>query len=121
MTLVYDDPCPGCKRPIGDHTIRGYGDCLQAAGFDYELPHEDVPDGPVRMPGVEGSLVGEVVIRSAVLDTLIGRLPALQFTFIGAGSRPLPPITLVMDDRGLMAFQRLVTDSVRSAIGAAKQ
>jgi hypothetical protein len=116
--------CPGCGTAIGDHTIRGYSECLERAGFDYEIPHEDVPGGPVKLPGVTGDVVGEVVVRSAVMETRLGKVPLLIFDFAGAGPFPmsrrsLPPVNLVMDKRGLRAFAQLVAKSVESAIRAA--
>jgi hypothetical protein len=119
-------PCPGCGVAIGEHTITGYRECLQGAGFDYELPHEDIPGGPLQFPGLEGHLAGEVTVASAFIDSALGRIPALRFIFTGSGAAPmsrvsLPPITLVMDAKGLKSFRTLVGMSIGRAILAARR
>jgi hypothetical protein len=122
----YDALCPGCKKPIGDHTMRGYADCLTTAGFDYELPHEEIPDGPISLPGVQGALVGEVTVASAVIQSAIGPLPCLRFTFWGPGRDPmsrvaLDPVNLIMDGEGLFKVARLVNNAAHSANAAAER
>ena len=124
--LNHDAICPGCKKPIGDHTIRGWEECLKAAGFDYELPFEDMPDGPVHLPGVEGELAGEVTVMAGVVDSALGQVPCLRFVFICPGAdpmsrRPLKPINLVMDEKGLDAVARLVRNATKRAIAAARK
>lgn len=126
MSLDEDAICPGCNTPIGDHTIRGYSECLKAAGFNYELPFQEVPDGPFELPNGGGLVAGEVVVAAAIIPTALGVLPALRFTFVGPGEAPmsrreLDPITLIMDDIGLDAVGRLVRQSIRSACAAAKR
>lgn len=118
--------CPGCAEPIGEHTIAGYQQCLQAAGFDYVLPFEDVPDGPLSTPHIDSQLVGEVTVAAAVIDSPMGRLPALRFTFTGPGPDPmsrrsLRPIDLVMDANGLRSVRQLISTSVDRAILAARR
>lgn len=119
-------PCPGCGIAVGDHTVRGYSECLDRAGFNYELPHEDVPGGPVMIPGFDGHLVGEVVVRSAVLPSALGAFPLLVFDFESVGSAPmervrLKPICLLLDEAGLKAFRTLVWNSVESACRKVKE
>lgn len=126
MSLDNESPCPGCGIPIGDHTIRGYEECLKRSGFNYELPVEEIPGGPVSYPSHEGSMVGEITVMSAVLDTAMGVLPVLRFVFTAPGATPmsrvnLPPIDLVMDAAGLRRVKKLVGDSVELAIKAARR
>lgn len=118
--------CPECRKPIGDHTIRGYGDCLKASGFDYRLPYEDNPDGPLAFPGIEGELVGEVTVMPGMVDTAMGRMPVLRFVFTGPGPDPmsrrsLKPINLVMDANGLKSVRQLISTSVDRAVLAARR
>lgn len=118
--------CPGCQQPVGDHTIRSYGECLEKAGFDYVLPYEDNPDGPLTFPGIEGDLVGEVTVSPGMIDSALGRLPILRFIFTGPGPEPmsrrtLRPITLVMDANGLKNVRQLVSTSVDRALLAARR
>lgn len=124
--LDYTKPCPGCQQPIGEHTIAGYGDCLKAAGFNYTLPYEDIPDGPLIFPGIEGHVAGEVTVGGGFIDSAMGRVPVLQFRFTGPGAAPmerrtLPPITLVLDANGLKTFRQLVATNVDKAILAARR
>lgn len=117
-----DAPCPACTKRMGDHTIDGLDECLQ--GFNYHLPYEDIPDGPLQMD--MGEMVSEVTVASAFIDSPVGRFPCLQFRFYGAGStpmehRPLPPITLVMDANTLKNVRQLVSTAVDRAILAARR
>lgn len=122
----YDKLCPGCSTPVGDHTIRGWADCLQRAGFDYVLPMEEIPGGPLHFANVDGPLVGEVSVAAAFLDSASGRFPLLRFIFTGPGADPMsrrqmPPVNLVMDANGLRSFRQLVSQSVDRAILAARR
>lgn len=116
--LDHNAPCPTCQRAIGEHTFREYGDCLKTADFDYVMPFEDIAGGPMKFPGVEGEMVGEVTVMSGAIDSPLGRVPILRFVFTGAGPLPmsrrsLAPINLVMDANGL----RAVADLVATAVG----
>lgn len=120
----YDAPCPACKRPIGDHTMRGYAEELREAGFDYKLPHTEIPGGPVHVDGVDGDLAGEVVVAAMVWTTPLGRMPVLRFQFSAPGEQamsrvPLRPVNLVMDVAGLRNFRELVAGAVDRAVLAA--
>lgn len=122
----YDSPCPGCGHALGDHTVRGYRDCLQTAGFDYHLPFEDVPGAPVHFPGVDGEMVGEITVGGGFVDSALGRVPVLRFIFTGAGPEPmsrrsLKPIHLVMDPNGLRSVRQMVSSAVDRAILAARR
>ena len=122
----YEAICPGCGKAIGDHTIRGYAECLEAAGFNYELPFEKIPGGSFELPDAGGTLAGELTVAAGLLPTALGVFPVLRFVFVGAGDLPmerrtLDPITLVMDERGLESVARLVRNSVKSACDAARR
>ena len=54
----------------------GFPVCWVAVGFDYVLPFEDVPDGPLQFPNVDGELAGEVTVAAGMIDT--GRLLPLR-------------------------------------------
>lgn len=119
-----DKPCPHCGRPVGEHTINGWTECLQAAGMDYTIPYAEVPDGPIHTPDGSHIMVGEVTIKAATMDTAIGRLPALMITFYSPGADPMshvpsPEYALIGDIAFLRQVERLVHDSVRGAIKAA--
>lgn len=110
-----DATCPQCGLAVGDHTIRGYSDCLEAAGMEYALPYAEIPGGPLQIDGVEGQIAGEIVVQSGFFETPIGKVPILRFVFVGAGSEPMSrvrmePITLVMDAKGLRATVELVSE-----------
>lgn len=124
--LDMEAKCPGCDVAVGDHTIRGWEDCLKTAGFDYELPHEEIPDGPVSFPGIEGELAGELIVGSGMVKTALGFVPCLRFTFVCPGADPmsrkqLKPINLVMSDEGLEGVARLVRNAVKTAITATRR
>lgn len=59
----------------------------------YHLPYEEVPDGPINLD-IRGYFVDQVHLRSAVMDTPIGRLPLLVFNFESSAHHtpPLAPI-----------------------------
>lgn len=119
-----DLPCPRCRVTVGDHTLRGWGECCEASGLNYSIGFEDVPCGPIMFDGVDGAMSSEVNVLSAFIDSPIGRLPLLRFQFIAPGATPmskipLPPINLVMDPPGLKGFAALVATAVdRALIGA---
>ncbi len=91
------------------------------SGMDYVLPFEPVPGAPIEFPGIEGTLVGEVSVSAAVLDSPLGKIPGIRFIFTGAGTAPMerrqmPPVTLVMDPQGLANFAELVDRAAALAI-----
>lgn len=124
VTPGLDDECPKCHRAVGDHTIRGWGDCLKASGFDYELPYEEIPGGPLRFSAdVDNNrvMVGEITVKAGALDSALGRLPVVLFTFYGPGLDPMarvatPEYALVMDERGLQSVKELINKSINGAI-----
>lgn len=121
-----DEACPRCGVLVGEHTIRGYGDCLHASGRDYLVPFEEIPGGPVRMTAdADQMMVGEIDVVSAVTDTALGRLPIVGFRFYAAGATPMsrvptPLYLLVQDAAGMQRMKELVNKSVNSAIRAAR-
>lgn len=124
MSLDLDAKCPACDRPIGDHTHREYAVCCR--GMNYVLPYEEVAGEPIRFPGVEAQVVGEVTVMSGFIETAVGVLPMLRFVFTGPGPTPmsrrsLEPIVLVLDDDGLRTFGELIATSIEGSIVAAKR
>lgn len=125
----YDDPCPGCGVAIGDHTFRAYAACLQKAGFDYKLPSETIPGGPVRFPNLDAIPCGNVTVRSAVLPTPLGPMPTLLWDFEGPGPKPMErrhatggtPLALVMDPDTMRQLKEIVTRGIDMAIEAAEK
>jgi hypothetical protein len=121
----YDAPCPACGKPIGDHTLRGYSEELEAAGFSHSTPHRDFEGGPLNVPNIDGDLAGEIKIAAATMDTILGKLPVLRFMFYGAGPEPmsrvaLKPVNLVLDADGMRAVAELVSSAALRAVEAAK-
>lgn len=114
-------PCPRCQRPIGEHTLNEYAEELQATGFDYTTPFAEKPGGAVKFRAIEGQVAGAIEIGAAVLDSALGKLPALRFQFFGAGEGPMErvpfePVTLIGDVRLLRDVAELVAASVDHAI-----
>lgn len=126
MSLNYDGICPHCKLNIGDHTFRGYEQCLKDAGHDYVLPFEDIPGEPVHFPGMEGVTVGEITCGAGFVQTDLGRMPVLRFIFAGPGNQPmsrvsLRPINLIMDPDALKSVRTLVGTAIDRAILGARR
>lgn len=121
-----DEPCPRCGVLVGDHTIRGYGECLDAAGFNYHVPFEEVPGGPVRMTAdADQMVVGAIDVVAACTDTAFGKLPMVGFRFYAAGVTPMskvptPLYLLVGDADILQRTKELVIKNVNAAIRAAR-
>lgn len=119
-----DEKCPQCDRPIGDHTIREWPKCLDAAGKNYTMPYQEIPGGPLMLDG-EQIMVGEITVACATIDAPIGKVPALVFTFAAPGltpmsSVPTPTYVLVGDERMMLAVKDTVAanvDGVLKAIG----
>lgn len=84
---------------------------------DLNLPYEPVGGDPIPIR-LEGHMCGGVVVRAAVSETPLGKMPMLVFTFASADGRGfLPPIILGLDDpAGLVA---LVRDAAAGAAQAA--
>lgn len=121
-----DSVCPHCNVAVGDHTIRGYGDCLAAQGFNHHEPYTEIPDGPLMMGTGEQIMVGEINLKSGTMDTPLGRLPVLMFQFVGPGltpmSRVFTPEYLYVGDTDLMRkTKELVDQHVDAAIARATQ
>lgn len=121
-------PCPVCTVAVGEHTINGYQDCLQSAGFDYQLPMAEVPGGPLNLPGLDFLFAGEVQVRAATIPTGLGTFPLLIFDFEGAGEGPMErvrvtprPVALLLSADGMRVFAQLVSESVGAALRALKK
>lgn len=121
-----DDACPRCGRSVGDHTIRGWGECLDASGFNYDAPYAEVPDGPIRMStlGDDQIMVGALDVMAGTTDTALGRLPLLGFRFYAAGLDPMSrvptPLYLLVGDAAMMQrTKELVNKNANAAIRAA--
>lgn len=120
-----DDACPQCQRQVGEHTIRGWESCVKAAGFDYTLPYEEIPGGPLRFePAGDRIMVGEVTVKAGALDSVLGRLPVLMFTFYGPGFEPMsrvptPEYALVGPADFMRQTKQLINKSINGAIRAA--
>lgn len=116
------DTCPQCGALVGEHTINRWTECLKAHGFDYELPYEEVPGGPLRFEAAgDRIMVGEIVVKAGAMDSALGRLPVVLFTFYGPGLEPMsrvptPEYALVMDARGLQSVKELINKSINGAI-----
>jgi hypothetical protein len=84
----------------------------------WDLPYEDVPDGPVEID-VEALFVDGLTVRAAVHDfpAPVGALPLLIFDFTTTADPDLriPPIALV----GTPDTLRSVADIVRKAANGA--
>lgn len=123
-----DDKCPQCRLPVGDHTIRGWQQCLDAGGMNYTHAYEEVPGGPLRFDALGPSQImcGAVDIGAAALDgTALGKVPALVFTFYAAGIDPMskvpsPTYVLVGTERLLQDVKELTNRSVNGAIQACR-
>jgi len=117
----YDAPCEMCGKPIGDHTIAGYADELRADGRDFQIPHREIEGGPLRFASIDGEMAGAVFVGSAMLDTAIGRVPALRFQFVGPEQKQLDPIWLVLDIETMRTIPPLVAGAVDRAVLAAAE
>lgn len=117
--------CPTCGVAIGDHTIRGYAECT--AGLNFVLPYESVPGGMMEWPGVENSIMaGSIVARALVADTPLGKVPVLGITFTGPSATPgqqldSPTYMLALDDNTMLTVGKLLDDSARGAVKAARK
>lgn len=126
LTPGLDDTCPHCGRAIGDHTIRGWGECLDAKGFNYHAPYAEVPGGPIRLPSLSEDqiMVGSLDVLAGTTDTALGKLPILGFRFYAAGVDPMSkvptPMYLLVGDAAMMQrAKELVNKNANAAIRAA--
>lgn len=87
---------------------------------DLDLPFEEVPGGPIRMPLRDDAVVcGGLVIRAGFLETDRGNVPSLTFDFFQLDGSQLFPIVFATDDpEQLRNLASLVTASVSAAIDA---
>lgn len=120
MQKHLETPCPLCGRLVGDHTYREGEACFAGAG--YVLPFEDVPDGPIWSN--QGVVSTEVTIAAAFAETVIGKVPVLQFRFFVIDKQSeervsLPPISLVMEPPKLRTLVPLISKAVNASIAGA--
>lgn len=87
---------------------------------ELDLPHEEIPDGPVDQE-IESFFAGGIVIRSAVLQTERGPMPALVFDFHLVDGETLPSITLVQVDEQMTKFAALAQSATHAAIRGARR
>lgn len=126
-TPGYEKPCPSCKRPVGDHTVREYGDCLKGSDeHNWHHPFEDTPRVDVGVTADGGQLVGALHVSAGLIESAIGTFPALRFVFEHPGEDPMekvrmPAVTLVMDEEGLERVARLVRNAVKKASREARR
>lgn len=123
-----DAECVTCHRRRGSHTLDELDVCLRAFGLD--LPHEEIPDGPLRwtMDGRDVVVADHVLARSLVSfgETSLGRIrtPVLHLTF-AVGQQGAPPATVdevavVGSPEGLRKIGKLLRDTAFSAANAAE-
>lgn len=80
---------------------------LEFVAVDDELPMLD--EG-------QAVLVGAVVLRAGVVDSPLGKYPALIFGFKDGGGKEVNPIVLVMDSSAMAKVPRLVSKAVMQAL-----
>jgi hypothetical protein len=132
-----DAPCATCDRPMGDHTLREWSECMGTMTTD--LPFEQVPDdlagnaaAAVREQfGLDPNVIvaDHVVVKAATLDGHGGavrvRLPALLHEFqVGIAGRPPVEVAKVAFIGGvdsMRAYGRLTRDSANGAANAAER
>lgn len=120
----YDAPCPTCKEPIGDHTIRKVAECHQDKS--YYLPFRENPNGPMMFEGLKGTVAGALTMAAGWVDTDLGRVPMVQYVFSGPGPLPgstqhLDPISLIMDSNSFRDIRILTSTVIDKAINAARR
>lgn len=122
-----DELCPRCGIAVGDHTIRGWGDCCEASGLDLRMPYTEFEGGPIRIPAFgERIAAGEIHVKAGALDSALGRLPVVVFSFNSPGAKPMervgsPEYALVLDERGMLAAKQLVNHAINGAIREARR
>lgn len=88
---------------------------------DLNLPYEPVEGAPIQID-TDGHLCGGVVVRAAVAESPLGKIPMLVFTFADASGRGfLPPIMLAIEDAATATgIVTLVRDATMAAMQAAR-
>lgn len=86
---------------------------------DLNLPYEPVGPDPIKI-GVSGVLCGGVVYRVAIIDTDIGKMPAVVWDFYRADGERLTPIILVCTPDELLRLPDELRKAVRDVVRAAK-
>lgn len=123
----HEQECPACHLAVGDHTIRGWEECLKARGLQYNLPFEDVGGIIWQEPSDKDFMAGEMTVGAAFLNTdTMGRVPCLIFRFAGPGADGIsrvqtPPVHLVMDAPSMKNVRNLISQAVDRAILAARR
>lgn len=112
--------CPGCGRPVDDHTVRELRACHPAEALN--LPFESTGE-PVEVDVDNlGRLATAVVIRAAVAPVRSRPLPALAFTFFGAdGLTVVAKALLILDDTRMRELRTLVGAAIDGALTAARR
>ncbi len=108
-------------REMDEHAARRHSD----------LDYEDVPDGPIPVPGLDGSLVADSVVARATVFTgegeggakVVGPAVVLSFSTGVAGGVPDPVVTVVFvgSPDGMRRFGKLVRDASNGAANAAER
>jgi hypothetical protein len=108
------DPCPRCQLLIGDHTLRQMRACRPSK--DLDLPFEESHRTEAE---IETAMAGGLIVRAAVLDSPLGKVPALVFRFVkGDGLATFPDVTLVGDAAMMQKTTSLIATAAQTAIRA---
>ena len=121
-----DDVCPHCRVVVGDHTIRGWAECLDARGFNLDMPYTEFEGGPLKIPAMGDRIpVGAINMKAGTIDShALGVLPIVIFSFTGTGAMPMqrvetPEYALVLDKQGMRGAKELAVRIFDQAIKAA--
>jgi hypothetical protein len=101
-----------------DHTLREMREHHPAEGLN--LPFEET-DAINFQLGDMGRMAGAVTVRSAAVEAVTGKYPVLAFTFMAPdGLNVAAQVVLVLDGNGMLDFDRLVHQAVKSAVKASQ-
>lgn len=128
-----DQPCPTCRQPIGDHTMRRWSACTTELG--HHDPHREVSEAEgrqllMKFEDRELVIADHVSVVSAAGEVRpLGMqpiyTPTLVFRFASSAGNPLSPepvaeVAFIGTSEGVRSLGRLVRDSANSAANKAE-